>query len=241
MNPDPTVAQHQEELSELLVSLPSSEYDRFDWCRFGYVDAIEDEPIPQLFPLIYRAHGDSTKVVLTVRNATEWVERRDQWLSYGAKGVSDIAPLAAGFASSVANATLMRDGASLHEMRSHSSALTAYSYMAMSALAICLVPRQNLLVLNVFEQSDAEMWQQLRKFLGAPETNSSDVAWPQATSEPPDAPGMRAHYESMEAKQRGSALAVPPSVAETFGPQFIWGKPAAGQRPLGSALHPRED
>lgn len=239
VNPDPAVAQHQQELSELLVSLPSSEYDGFDWCRFGYVDAIEDEPIPQLFPLIYRAHGDNTKVILTVRNATEWVERRDQWLSYGAKGVSDVAPLAAGFASSVANATLMRDGASLHEMRSHSAALTAYSYMAMSALAICLVPRQNLLVLNVFEQSDAELWRQLRTFLAVPDAKDmADVAWPQASLETPDPVGRRVHYESIEAKQRGSAASE--SVAETFGPQFIMGKSAAGLRPAVSRLHPED-
>ena len=83
---------------------PSAD-DSFDFCRFAHVDAIADVPIPQLFPLIYGAYGPGTKVILTMRNASEWVQRRDQWTSNGQFGISDVAPMGAGLASSIANAS----------------------------------------------------------------------------------------------------------------------------------------
>ena len=98
------------------------------------MDAIADVPVPQLFPLIYGAYGSGTKVILTMRSASEWVERRDRWMANGEHGVSDVAPMGTGLASSIANATLMRDGVSVHEARQRSSKLTAYSYLAMSSL-----------------------------------------------------------------------------------------------------------
>ena len=154
----------------------------------------------------------------------------------------------------------MRDGASVHEMSTHSKALAAFSYMAMSALAICMVPKKNLLVLNVFEQSDAELWRQLRNFLDAPDARDPppNVQWPHTRVAPPDSSKIRAYYESVDVGQRGTpampgmadsagqptAFARPPEPvgrqptgpAEAFGPQFIWGKPAAGHRPPGTSL-----
>merc|ERR1711924_178723 len=75
--------QHKrwKKIKDTLGAMRRKSYPYIDWCSmFQPFDAIGDVPIPQLFPYIYMAHRKAgVKVILTVRNATEWPARRANW------------------------------------------------------------------------------------------------------------------------------------------------------------------
>lgn len=58
-----------------ITYMRNKEYDHFDFRIFDEFDAIGDTPIPQYFPFLLDAYPNS-KVILTVRNATEWAIKR---------------------------------------------------------------------------------------------------------------------------------------------------------------------
>merc|ERR1712083_1062546 len=73
---DPLLGRQMVRLRNELLRLEKSNYDKFDFCQFGFLDAVADVPVPELFPFIYGAHGPETKVILTLRNASDWARRR---------------------------------------------------------------------------------------------------------------------------------------------------------------------
>ena len=63
---------------------------------FDDYDVIADVPVPFLAPYIYRAYGNGTKVINTVRNVTQWTERRASWDAQ--EHLNDTSPMVLGSA-----------------------------------------------------------------------------------------------------------------------------------------------
>jgi len=141
-----------------LYKIPTSEYDTHNWCQFDDYDAIADSPIDNLAPLIYRAHGPGTKVILTRRNVTEWAARRADWL-FG----FDEMPFAWPFAENLGKAQLVSE---VYHKRSKLA--VAYAFMAQTALLSSVVAPEDLLVLDLESEGHNPrlLWDRLSAFLG---------------------------------------------------------------------------
>ena len=119
--------------------------------RFHYpLDAVADIPVPTFFLDILSAlvsHRE-VAVVLTVRNASTWVEKR--WKFAGSKG---------GLVTS-----LMRPAAPFTKMKSFTAGQNAALLEAYHAFVRCAIPPGRLLVIDPWRENRAEIGRRLVKF-----------------------------------------------------------------------------
>lgn len=161
---DRVLSRRYDDLRVALKFLESGSYDSHDFCQFDFLDAVADVPIPQLFPFIYEAHGSDTRVILTVRNATQWVQRRMAWNSG-----RDLAPMGWVFGHSLAELELRSSRTQVGVVARRSLKAAAWAYLAEAAMVMCTVPPDRLLVLDVFRKhSGISLLQRLATLLWGP-------------------------------------------------------------------------
>jgi len=157
-----------------LVTLPLAEYDRFDYCsKFQHMDSYADTPMSTFAPAILAANGPGTKVIVTVRTPVEWAERRAGW--WTESGFDDAAPFAPLFHG---GALPLPAGADIDDTwtargvyrRSHAALATLYT--AQLAMYSCIVPPEDLLVIDVAAEfkDSPKLWAKLASFLQRPTT-----------------------------------------------------------------------
>ena len=166
-------------------TLHPSRYASYDWCELlRDLDAINDMPVADLAPFIYAAHPDAA-VVLTLRNATEWVVRRE---AYTARSpvFANAAPMGWITWDSVQKAN--RAGArvqppqadKVQNTREYLKRLgvtaSAWAYFAQIATIACIVPPHRLLAIDFFNTGEHShrgvdsraLWRQLGGLVGMP-------------------------------------------------------------------------
>ena len=177
-----------------MMRTPPVNYSSVDWCAvLREVGAVGDVPVPALFPFLFAAHSDAI-VLLTVRDSMTWVTKRVEWGREGGDAAafvgaprahharpqnswSDPAPFgwltwhSAGsayglIADSAAHGEKVQN---IEEYAGHLGvAAAAWTHFAQMALVACLVPPQQLTVINFFDEggatnssgggADAEHW-----------------------------------------------------------------------------------
>jgi len=147
-----------------LLNLHPSKYHLYDYCKaFAPFDAVLDTPIPELLPFIYANHGNGSKVILTIRDSMEWVRHR------ASKFPRDLAPFGMTHAISAFNVRAQNTPATNARLKtlasSTSTVVPAWLYMAQIALVTCIVKRSDLLILNLWRESDSTAWMKLAAFL----------------------------------------------------------------------------
>jgi len=119
------------------------------------VDAISDTPVANLF-LDFYACSPSAKVFLTIRNSTEWVESR---LSHKDAAVP----------------VQSNCGIDLLE-RSHN--LSAQLFDLHTELVRCIVPKENLMVIDVFHNDTSTLPSKIADFLKLKVSGVEDMSFP---------------------------------------------------------------
>lgn len=145
-------------LRKRLEALAPADRQAFDFDVFGPWDGVTDQPIPQLFSHIYRTYPNA-KVVLSVRNASEWVASRTT-------RPRAARPFAA-FAHSV-QTIADTDGTDRTSHPDNNPVESALAFEMHSVLVRCLVPPENLLEIDVFRTPDRVLREQVRAFLAEP-------------------------------------------------------------------------
>lgn len=160
-----------------LVSLPLERYASYDYCsKFKHMDSYADTPMSTFAPFIYAANGPGTKVILTVRGPASWAKRRAGW--WEQTGVDDSAPFAPFMRGSFANALPVPESINVDDTwtargiyrRSH--AALELLYAAQLAMYSCIVPPEDLLVIDVVAETKdtPKLWAKLASFLQRPTT-----------------------------------------------------------------------
>jgi len=160
-----------------LTTMPLRDYSSYDYCRnFDFLDSYADTPMSTLTPFIVAANGPGTKVILTVRSPEAWAKRRAGW--WRETGWDDAAPFApfthgnSPLAESTPTALDVDDRWSARGIHRRSPAALELLYTAQLAMYSCLVPPEDLLVVDVAAESgDApRLWAKLASFLQRPTT-----------------------------------------------------------------------
>ena len=150
-----------------LRSLGSAERQGFDFDVFGNFDGVADLPVPQLFPYLIRTYPNA-KVVLSLRNASEWVASRAKKKS----GPRALALLGAN-ASLVGIDSLTKSSDRTHGFNNVAEDVLAYELH--NTLVRCLVQPRNLLEVNLFETSDDVVRRRIHNFLAPAAENRTVV------------------------------------------------------------------
>jgi hypothetical protein len=149
----------------------------FDVGVFDPVDAVLDSPVSHAFPVVF-AHFPRARVILTVRNATQWAEHRIK--EHGLEP----APLASFYDASYAELKYPGSAAPARRLPQRmrigqlSVAGVAWAFAMQNLLFSCLVPEPQLLVLNLFRaKCDSDfLWGELLGFLGRENTPEARAA-----------------------------------------------------------------
>ena len=143
-------------LRKRLMALTPPERAHFDYDVFDAYDGVTDEPIPQLFPYIYRTYPQA-RVILSVRNASEWVDSRVRHHPASPR------PFALFDASMEIIVNRKKKNRTSRPSLNPSDSALAFAMQNM--LVRCLVPSHKLLVVDVFNTPDAVLREQIRAFL----------------------------------------------------------------------------
>ena len=128
----------------------------FAVANHSLVSAVLDTPFTEFFWDIFHMFPNS-KVILTVRDVEEWAFKRVREHPQ----THSILPISRPFGH-----VLLRDF-TRHQR--------AYQLLLHHALIACLVPSDRLLVVDYFQQSEADIEQRLIKFLGLPNSTVPDM------------------------------------------------------------------
>ena len=162
---DPQLSRKYKKIKNMLYD-PDTDYAELDWCAlFDDYDAVLDSPIPNLLPYIYQAFGDTAKVILTVRDAQDWVARRQEWSatwSEGRTNTGDPTPLAWMASGHVGGRHPSGSGAVITNVTADSA---QWLYAASVSLAMCLVRPADLLVVDYFKTDSAPIESKIRGFV----------------------------------------------------------------------------
>jgi len=148
------------------LKLGSHIWRHTDFRMFDFVDCVSDLPITQFFPFLFAAYPYA-KVILTVRDPNKWAKQRSKKWSR-----TDPAPLQTMF-HTVGDAVHMNT--SVGTMNWRSPYVLQLLYVMHNLMVMCMVPKEQLLVLNVFEEEPPTLWARLARFLDAtpPPTRSA--------------------------------------------------------------------
>ena len=135
---------------DAMMNLAPSECDDFDYRVFDSIAYVSDTPIPQFFPYIFKAYPRA-KVILTVRNGSEWARSRINHEHLAP-------PPFHGATEGLRHAKCERFYPNL---------LAAAAYEAYNSMVQCLVPPSQLLVVNVFSESNESVRRKVAKFLAS--------------------------------------------------------------------------
>ena len=151
-----------------LIDLEPSGRDAFDYTLFDGADAVSEYPFPSYFSYLLRDHPDAY-VILTVRNATEWVHKREH--DHPTTPMVGLSEEASMRAIETRAASDKRARPSTRRMEDSVAA-----YERHNALVRKLAPPSRLLEMNVFDEPDVVLKRRLREFLkGIPRTNGCDL------------------------------------------------------------------
>eukprot|EP00941_MAST-03F_sp_MAST-3F-sp1_P000957 g957.t1 len=133
----------------------------------GTIEAISDTPIPMWFWDIRKAYPKA-KVILTVRDALEWAERRVSLCGSSSRNnipicIESPPPILRPCTSKWSDGKVDRYYISIRDFSREQNAKMLTSY---ENFVRCVVPPENLLVLNVFEDDQDKLWLKLANFLG---------------------------------------------------------------------------
>lgn len=141
--------------------LPRYGFNVFDFKSLEEFDAVFDVPIPNLFPYIFRTFPNA-KVILTVRDANEWVAKRGRRWAFWR-----VPPpfLLENNRESIQHFLDHKQDNSMFNL-SHSSWVSAeVLFAAYNGMVRSMVPSNQLLVLNVFEETDEDIKKKITDFL----------------------------------------------------------------------------
>mmetsp|Transcript_110926 Transcript_110926/g.237006 ORF Transcript_110926/g.237006 Transcript_110926/m.237006 type:complete len:346 (+) Transcript_110926:52-1089(+) len=157
------------EVRDKLGNLGRTQYSSIDFCKeLAGLDVVSDVPMPQFWPYIYMAYREAgAKVIMTVTNATKWPRLRQggDRKRRSPKAWSDLAPLGWLFSRSIWHGYTPASDFSMAGMTGKETSSATWAFLAEAALAMCLVPPRDILVLDVSKQSQATLQQLLSKFL----------------------------------------------------------------------------
>ena len=128
---------------------------------WGSVDAVLDSPIPEFFPYVFRLYPDA-RVILTTRRPETWVRSRSE--KHGANAPVPVMNLFHGMEAGKC-AGRAREGTHVARWPLETAAL-AYEFHNSYVRAV--VPRRQLLDLDLFNESAKSSWRKLSAFLGRP-------------------------------------------------------------------------
>ena len=153
---------------------PETDYSDMDWCAlFEDYDAVLDAPIPNLLPYIYQAMGSAAKVIVSVRNASEWAARRQEWSKHWAAGDpnrGDATPLAWMASGAVGGSHPPGSGATITNVTTD---VAQWLYVASTALTMCLVDPADLLVIDYFGGNSTYIESAVRAFVAQHQAGSA--------------------------------------------------------------------
>jgi len=169
------------DLTNVWNSMPTSDFDTFDWCQLNVADAYADVPMPSLTPYLYDAYGPGTKIIITEVPAVEWTEKRSEWDI--SQVLNDSAPLGYMFAQSINEAMANHSIESEVTSYKRSKSANAYAYIAERALIECVVRQEDVLRVNIAEEADdpQKLWKKISDFLGLPTTGIDTSLFPRDT------------------------------------------------------------
>jgi len=171
-------------LRDEVQRLSRSEYQAFDWCRFGEWDVVADTPLSSITPMLYSAFGPGTRVLVTQVNASKWAEDRTkrQTQSIG-QSLSNAAPLAFMFSKDIDAAIKPGANNTFNQAVNYreSPMINQLAYLAERALITCTTRADDLLTVNVESQAAAqpdELWKSVAGFVGAQTTGLNLTVFP---------------------------------------------------------------
>lgn len=133
----------------------------FDFDIFRDWDGVFDTPVPQLFPYIFATYPNA-RVILTTRNGTAWWDSRSHGLVQ--KRLSPV-PFAS-LSNRPVHRIMKNEMNPTGQMRGSNALDAALLLAAHNALVRCLVPRDQLLEFDVFEEDDDAVKAKIKAFLG---------------------------------------------------------------------------
>jgi len=141
-----------------IAALRPQDHASFDYTVFDHataVGAILDTPVPQFFPYIFQSYPNA-RVILAVRNASDWVRRRRE-----VHKVRAVRPFA------VLDKPLLTAAGRWNPSRLRPDAIgDVLAYEAHNLLVRCLVPPAQLLEINLFEEADDAVRERITRFIG---------------------------------------------------------------------------
>ena len=143
-----------------LMALPPKRHATFDYTILEKWDGVMDTPMAELFPYILAAFPRA-KVILSVRNATEWSRSRKE---HHKTAPVPFAALTEGGEGSVASIIQKHSYGTQNNSETSDSALLFETH---NLLVRCLVPPAQLLEVNVFDEGGEAAMRRVQTFVNS--------------------------------------------------------------------------
>ena len=143
-----------------LMALPPKRHATFDYTILEKWDGVMDTPMAELFPYILAAFPRA-KVILSVRNATEWSRSRKE---HHKTSPVPFAALTEGGEGSVASIIQKHSYGTQNNSETSDSALLFETH---NLLVRCLVPPAQLLEVNVFVEGGEAAMRRVQTFVNS--------------------------------------------------------------------------
>lgn len=131
-------------VTDTLLGILPEELDDFDFRpHFEKIDGLSDWPVPSYFPFIFRQFPNA-RVVLSVRDPHQWAEKRDEW------DQRMVMPFM--FSLDTMRHMMHRNGKKQATAGKMPHPLAAYLFSVQNTVVKCLVPEEQLVVVNLFQE-----------------------------------------------------------------------------------------